>query len=76
MSFNTHPFTFNCVYVQLCGYILYTRVFWQPLELLTPYDVAMEGFPDKTAGEFQRDHFAGVALTTSVLVLHFHYFPL
>jgi hypothetical protein len=36
----------------------------------------MEGFPEKTVAQFVQDHFKGVALTTSVLVLQFRFFPL
>jgi len=67
----------ECISVcQLCGHVLYTRVFRQPLKDITPYDVALEGFPEKPVAEFKSDYFEGVAPTCRLLVLQFRFFPL
>jgi hypothetical protein len=63
------------LYGRMVGHVRYTHTFDQRLDQITPFDVALEGFPTWSVGEFLDAKFPGVPLSTVVHVFMFIFYP-
>jgi hypothetical protein len=63
------------LYGRLVGHVRYTHTFDQRLDQMTPFDVALEGFPTWSVEEFLAAKFPGEPLSTVVHVFMFMFYP-
>jgi hypothetical protein len=63
------------LYGRLVGHVRYTHMFDQRLDHMTPFDVALEGFPTWSVEKFLAAKFPGQPLSAVVHVFMFVFYP-